>query len=116
MKNSNGIPVNQYLSFHKNSFAIGDCSFTSNLPKTAQVASQQGKWLAQYFNNDFRSKKFQYIDRGQICYVGENKSIYQHKQNIFYGNLTKYLNNFIHVYNGINWNQKIEFMHNLFFA
>ena len=38
-----------------NCYAIGDCTST-NFPKTAQVAYQQGKYLAGQFNSNFEKK------------------------------------------------------------
>lgn len=109
-----GIPVNKYLEVEntKNVFAIGDCAY-SGFPPTAQVAYQQGKYLSNNFNHNFINKeKFNFINRGQICYIGKGNSIYQNKNFVFKGRLTGYLNNFIHVYNSINFNQAYNFFFN----
>ena len=76
-----GIPVNQFLEIEntKNAYAIGDCSYSSFAP-TAQVAVQQGKYLAEQFNNDFKSKTpFSYKHKGQLCYLGNQQTIYFYK-------------------------------------
>ena len=43
--------------------------------------------------------------KGQICYIGKGKSVYNYKKIYFHGNLTGYLNNYIHLYNAINLEQ-----------
>ena len=112
---SHGIPVNKYLQVfnvkQKNVYAIGDCSY-NKLPPCAQVASQEGKYVASLFNNNFNFDKvdsFKYYHKGQISYIGDNKSVYFNGKNYFHGNLTKYLNNFIHIYNAIHYNQSFIF-------
>jgi NADH:ubiquinone reductase (non-electrogenic) len=112
LENRFGIPVNKYLQVEKtkNIYAIGDCAYSGN-PPTAQVASQQGKYLANYFNNDFKDiKPFNFQSKGQICYIGGGNSVYQNNNIIFKGKLTGYLNNFIHIYNSINLNQAFDFI------
>lgn len=106
-----GIPVNKFLKVEntKNIFAIGDCAYSGN-PPTAQVASQQGKYLAKYFNNNFKGNEFEFKSKGQICYVGDGNSVYQNNNIYFKGKLTGYLNNFIHLYNSINFDQIINFL------
>lgn len=98
-----GIPVNHYLKVNTtpNVFAMGDCAYSGN-PPTAQVAYQQGKYLANRFNNNFNAeKKFDFESKGQIGYIGKGKSVYQTKHFYFKGKLTGYLNDFIHFYNQI---------------
>lgn len=98
-----GIPVNDYLKVNtkSNVFAIGDCSYSGN-PPTAQVAYQQGKYLADMFNSNFKfKKKFNFKNKGQIGYIGKGRSVYQIKNFYFKGRLTGYLNNLIHIYNKI---------------
>ena len=108
-----GIAVNQYLQVknidQKNVYAIGDCSFTRLAP-TAQVAYQEGKYIASLFNHHFdldKIKPFQYKHKGQIANIGQKKGIYFSGKTYFHGNLTKYLNNFIHIYNAIHYKQSI---------
>ena len=108
-----GIAVNQYLQVknidQKNVYAIGDCSFT-RLPPTAQVAYQEGKYLASLFNHHLdpiKMKPFQYKHKGQIANIGQKQGVYFSGKTYFHGNLTKYLNNFIHIYNAIHYKQSI---------
>ena len=116
INNKFGIPVNKYLQVEntKNVFALGDCAYSGH-PPTAQVAYQQGKYLANNFNNNkFNIKPFEFNNKGQICYIGRGNSVYQNNNYLFKGKLTGYLNNFIHIYNGINFSQSITFFSNLF--
>lgn len=80
-----------------NIWSMGDCSFMK-LPATAQVASQQGRYLGRLFNSladDFYSfeqgeisrddmerkiesaKKFQYFHFGSFAYIGSSEAIAQ---------------------------------------
>ena len=124
-KKGQSIPVNNFLQISDNKenfdkydkfnklFAIGDCSsFPEFLPPTAQVASQQGKYLAQCFNNDNFDEKFTYKNKGQFCYIGDKKSVYYHKEhNIeFKGLFPYYANKITHYINGINTEQTLSFI------
>ena len=99
-----GIPVNKFLKIENttNSYAIGDCAYTTH-PPTAQVSYQQGKYLANYFNNDFNGEKFNYHHLGKISYLGDRVGVFENKYYSGGGKLVGYLNNFIHVFNGINY-------------
>jgi NADH:ubiquinone reductase (non-electrogenic) len=111
-----GIPVSNYLKVNntKNVYAIGDCGYSNN-PPTAQVAYQEGRYLANNFNNDFQNMKpFNFQNKGQICYIGEGKSVYQNNYFSGKGKIIGYLNNFIHVYNAINFDQMVTFTKNIF--
>jgi NADH dehydrogenase FAD-containing subunit len=84
-----GIPVNDYLqikngnTFIPNTYAIGDCSFGFG-PPVAQKAVQQGIYLAQQLNTNgdtsgkskSTSTPFVYNYKGQITYIGDNKSVF----------------------------------------
>jgi NADH dehydrogenase FAD-containing subunit len=111
-----GVPVNEYLEVlnTKNVFALGDCGY-NKLPPSAQVSYQEGKYLANNFNNDFKNKKkFIFNNKGQICYIGKGKSVYNYKKVYFHGNLTGYLNNYIHLYNAINFEQSYTLFKDIF--
>ena len=91
-------------------FAIGDCAYSKN-PPTAQVASQQGKYLAYRFNKNFKNNiPFRLESKGQICYIGDKKSVYQISKFTSNGNITYYLNKIIHIYNAINFDQSKTFI------
>lgn len=62
-------------------FALGDCSYMKSqpLPATAQVAAQQGQYLATLFQKHAKQpeknltdivKPFNFFDRGSMAYVG----------------------------------------------
>ena len=101
LENNKGIPVDKYLHIQDQEklFAIGDCAYSGN-PPTAQVAYQQGIYLAKYFNNDFKKEQeFVFQDKGQIGYIGNGKSVYQNNYYKGGGNLMYYFNNLVHLYN-----------------
>lgn len=61
-------------------FAIGDCA-VSGKPPTAQVASQQGKYLGRMFQRGGESTiasqdagPFVFKDKGKMAYIGESKA------------------------------------------
>lgn len=59
-------------------FAIGDCThmITGELPSTAQVAQQQGLFLAKYFNKEMKVKEsFKYKNLGMLAYIGGHKAL-----------------------------------------
>jgi len=76
-------------------YALGDCTFSHYAP-TAQVASQQGAWLAKRFNargelfpeyaetvqsameiaeRKLAEKPFKYIHAGSLAYIGTDEAI-----------------------------------------
>lgn len=62
---------------YDNIYAIGDCSEIENnpLPVTAQVAQQQGLFLAKLLNGKNKNKTFRYRDFGMLAYVGSDKAL-----------------------------------------
>lgn len=107
-----GIPVDPMLRIPniENAYAIGDCTDTE-YPPTAQVAYQQGQFLAEHFNHDCcSSNTFELKDKGKIVYIGNKKSVFE--TNLFhsYGYFTYVFNQCVHVYNGINIYQKLMFL------
>ena len=63
---------------HPEIYALGDCAAIEGqpLPATAQVAMQQGAFLAGELNHwDPHSKPFQYRHMGIMCYVGDDVAI-----------------------------------------
>lgn len=54
-------------------FVGGDCIHGSVLPRNAQVAYQQGKYVAETLNqNKFKEKDFEYNNNGIALYIGNN--------------------------------------------
>ena len=63
---------------HENVYAIGDCASVMDgaLPCTAQVAAQEGKFLASVLNKgDGHRPKFNYHHRGMLAYIGRFESL-----------------------------------------
>lgn len=63
-----------------NVYAIGDCARLADqdLPSTAQVAQQQGKYLARYLNRRAHGKPikpFKYKHMGMMAYIGEQRAL-----------------------------------------
>jgi NADH:ubiquinone reductase (non-electrogenic) len=64
----------------ENVYAIGDCSVGEQapLPATAQVAQQQGKYLAQSLNKLATGRDvepFKYKHLGMLAYIGNNRAL-----------------------------------------
>jgi len=64
----------------ENIYAFGDCASPESglLPATAQVALQQGKYLANSFNALQKSKtpkEFKFHFLGNMAYIGANNSL-----------------------------------------
>jgi len=82
-KNPTGrILTNRYFQVtgYANIFAIGDCATIEEeeLPATAQVAMQSGKYLGRYFNciaNEQQQKPFIYKHLGMLAYIGSNRAL-----------------------------------------
>ncbi|KAI8326466.1 FAD/NAD(P)-binding domain-containing protein [Martensiomyces pterosporus] len=88
--NSRGLIIDDYLRVKgaRDVWALGDCTVSKNAP-LAQVASQQGKWLAKTLNRmpsdasvadvylqvDKRVKPFVYSSNGSMAYIGGEKAI-----------------------------------------
>jgi len=68
------------LTPNKTIFAIGDCATRTGdaLPATAQVAMQEGVYLAKMLNDIARGReprKFKYKHMGMLAYVGDNRAL-----------------------------------------
>lgn len=65
---------------HPEIFAAGDCANVAgaSLPQTAQLAMQEGKYLAKTLNNEARGKgikPFEFQNLGMLAYVGDSKAL-----------------------------------------
>ena len=117
-KSSKGIPVNNNMTIgtYSNAFAIGDCANgTPFVPKTAQVAYQQGQFVANKFNGTLKKKNFAYDHKGSIIYAGKGCSILELGTFRTGGRLVGYMNNFIHIYNAATYNQRMKIAKGVFF-
>eukprot|EP01127_Copromyxa_protea_P020125 TRINITY_DN6670_c0_g1_i1.p1 TRINITY_DN6670_c0_g1~~TRINITY_DN6670_c0_g1_i1.p1 ORF type:complete len:182 (-),score=30.86 TRINITY_DN6670_c0_g1_i1:57-602(-) len=82
-KTKNGrIIVDSHLKVTRfpNVSALGDCGQIEDMPlaATAQVAQQQGKYLAKRLNAEGKGQQygpFKFIFRGIMLYAGRNKSV-----------------------------------------
>lgn len=82
-KNPGGrIIVDEYFRVrgYRDIYSIGDCAVLENspLPETAQVAQQQGKYLAYSLNRLGRSippRPFRYRHLGMLAYIGGNRAL-----------------------------------------
>lgn len=67
----------------QNVYALGDCATSSDiLPATAQVASQQGKYLAHSMNKSalgVMPKAFEFKNKGIMAFLGSGAAIVQGK-------------------------------------
>merc|ERR1711881_785027 len=68
-----GLAVNEYLVVKgtDNVWAVGDCAIANYAP-TAQVASQEGAFLARMFNNMAKTQEIE--DELQKCSVEQEKA------------------------------------------
>ncbi|KYQ96785.1 putative NADH dehydrogenase [Tieghemostelium lacteum] len=69
---------------HQDIFAIGDCAGvdSENLPATAQVAQQEGHYLAHQFNlraENTNHVPFEFHSSGLLAYIGKRSSLLQTK-------------------------------------
>lgn len=81
----NKIYVNEFfmvkkyeLDFYNEIYAIGDCThlISGELPSTAQVAQQQGLYLANLFNSGrINYKPFKFKNFGMLAYIGGHKAL-----------------------------------------
>ena len=112
-----GVPVDDHLKVEntENVFAaIGDCGY-SKLPPTAQVAYQEVEYLANNFNKRFADMQpFTFSNKGQICYVGAGKSVYENSSFHLKGAIVGFLNKAIYAHNAINFEQQMQFITDLF--
>ena len=94
-----GIPVDPFFKVQslQNVYAIGDCTKTVYYP-TAQVATQQGRYLAGYFNQDFTTVPFRYKHNGAIGYIGGGSSVYQNGDFVLRGAIVTLVIPFVHFY------------------
>lgn len=85
-----GWETNKYLQLNNNPniFIGGDCAH-NNLPKNAQIAYQQGKFIARYLNNKLSEDEikngFTYKNKSVAIYIGNNQ--YYIETNIFNKNI-----------------------------
>ncbi|WP_289758328.1 NAD(P)/FAD-dependent oxidoreductase [uncultured Duncaniella sp.] len=76
-------PTDQYCRIEglEDIYAIGDIGlmttdkYPKGLPQLAQVAIQQGRFLAKNFNSNKRDRPFSYVDKGSMATIGRNRAV-----------------------------------------
>lgn len=94
-----GIMTNGYLEItgsKSKCYAMGDCAITGNPPQ-AQVAYQQGTYLAHSLNTGMR-RPFVFQNNGQFGYIGQGHSLYQGNYFSGSGRLVGMMNKMMHIY------------------
>lgn len=67
------IQVDKNFMFKENIYAIGDIVASKEMgPPTAQNARQQGEYLASYFNNNFKSEPYKFIEKGRLIHTKDS--------------------------------------------
>ncbi|MBE2280837.1 MAG: NAD(P)/FAD-dependent oxidoreductase [Ignavibacteriaceae bacterium] len=102
----------------ENIFVLGDSAHFKDekgniLPGVAQVAMQQGKYLARILNNSVRQplrKPFKYLDLGNMATIGRAKAIMQTKNIKIAGFIAWVAWVFVHVLNLVSFRNKIKVM------
>ncbi len=74
--------INNINDIKNNIYAMGDIIASKDNPPTAQNAKQQGKYLAKYFNNNFKGEPFKYNEICKIIHTN-NKIIIDSKYGVF---------------------------------
>lgn len=84
--------TNEFLQIpsHPEIYAAGDCATMAGtpVPQTAQLAQQEGKYLARALNRSARGRTtppFRFNDLGMLAYVGERRALADLKQARFRG-------------------------------
>lgn len=71
--NEKYLSVDSHLYFKENIYGLGDIiASKTHGPPTAQNARQQGKYLANLFNNNFVGNDFKYNEKGKIIHTKRN--------------------------------------------
>ena len=75
--------VDEYLMYSSNVYVGGDCVNNMNLPKTAQVAYQQGVYVAKKLNGQISSEEpFLYKHEGTAINIGDKKVLIENHKYI----------------------------------
>ncbi len=109
------IMVDPYLRVkdHNNIFAIGDIAAIQKNqemphPMVAQVAMQQGKYLAKQFKKKFASPQpFKYVDLGSMATIGKNKAVVDFAFAKFQGFFAWLMWIFIHIMHLVGFRNRI---------
>lgn len=103
---------------YENIFVIGDaCSLNDEkgnlLPGVAQVAMQQGKFVANIISKNIpksKRKNFHYVDKGSLATIGKAKAVAEIKGFKFSGLFAWLLWSFIHIFFLISFKNRFRVM------
>lgn len=112
---SNRMKVNEHLQVRgfSNIYAIGDAAYLSSpnypngLPMVAQVAIQQGTYLANHFNRSSK-EPFIYKDKGAMAIVGMTQAVADVKSLFISGPIGWLLWSFVHLISLISFRNRIS--------
>ncbi len=105
-----------------NVYAIGDVSIHTSddsprgLPQLAQVAIQQGKFLAKILNTGKTDKPFRYRDKGSMATIGRNRAVADLPKMHFSGWLAWVTWMFVHLISLLGMRSKINVLLNWMWA
>lgn len=91
-------------------FALGDCASIEGLssPKTAQVASQEAKWLAKRLNkSDMDGHSFAHKDLGIMAYIGNWNAIMQTGSREMRGRIAWLIWRGVYLIKGMSWRNRV---------
>lgn len=103
-------------------FAIGDVNymatekFPHGLPQLAQVAIQQGRFLARCLNSDKWGRPFSYKDKGSMATIGRNRAVVDMGRFHLGGFMAWLAWMFIHLISLLGMRNKINVLINWFWA
>lgn len=106
----------------ENVYAIGDVGIHTSddaprgLPQLAQVAIQQGKFLARIFNTGRADKPFRYKDKGSMATIGRNRAVADLPHYHFSGWLAWVAWMFVHLLSLLGMRSKINVLLNWMWA
>lgn len=99
-------------------YAIGDINYTETTlyprgyPQLAQVAIQQGKFLADMLNRGEAKKPFKYIDKGSMATIGRNRAVADMKHVHFDGWWAWMIWMFVHLISLLGMRNKLNVLLN----
>ena len=118
--NKGKISVDQYMKAIgvDDVYVVGDMSYVATAdgrgyPMTAQVAQQQGIWVAKNLNAIFNgntAKKFKYREKGILASLGNYDAVADISGFSFYGLFAWFMWRTIYLFNFISWRKRFKIM------
>ncbi len=104
--------VNQFLRVpgQKDVYALGDCAAVKqqHLLPTAQVAMQQGKYLARVFNGKYTDRPFVFRSLGMLAYVGSDRALVESRGVHVSGRLAWLFWRSVYLTRLVRWRNKVR--------